>query len=90
MKQPVCKQPHAPSGASVELSVYDGTAPNHGARYPRRSAKSVDARVTPESVCGWCLGAHPTAGCPRGPRLSMGAVVAFAVEAMGRGGRVWA
>jgi hypothetical protein len=62
---------------------------------PRRSGgvvqRTCDCPCDRDSAtCGWCLGDHPTHACPRGPRLSVAAVLAFAAEAMGRGGRVWA
>jgi hypothetical protein len=89
MKQPVREQPNIPSGALERLSVYDVAAPTNGGVLTPRSAASVDATVTP-NTCGWCLGDHQTHACPRGPKLSVRSVVAFALEAMGRPARGWA
>jgi hypothetical protein len=42
-----------------------------------------------DTTCGWCLGAHPTHACPRGPKLSVRSVVAFVFAAMERPARGW-
>jgi hypothetical protein len=87
MKQPVRKQPSRPAGLSAALTDHDVAGPDNGGAQTPRYVESVDATVT---LCGWCRGPHATAACPRGPRLSAASVVLFALEAFGRGGRVWA
>jgi len=93
MNQPVHHQPESPSSTVSGLTVYDVPAQDHTGAHTSRCAESVEAAVTPESApnhCGWCLGAHPTHACPRGPRLSVASVVAFALAAMTRPAKVWA
>jgi hypothetical protein len=63
---------------------------NRSGSQPSRRVLACDSPCDcGNTTCGWCLGDHPTHGCPRGPKLSVGAVVAFALEAMARPARGW-
>jgi hypothetical protein len=76
---------HRERGASLGHTVTrhtPETRPNGGA--------SVSGPCPRSATCGWCLGDHPTHACPRGPRLSLAAVLASALEAMVRPARGWA
>jgi protein-disulfide isomerase-like protein with CxxC motif len=49
----------------------------------RQAIEQHIAERAAQALCGWCLGDHPIAECPKRPRLSAQSVVAFALAAAG-------